>query len=161
MNIDAARKGDLPEVLALLGASKLPVVGIDQHVPSMIVARETTTIVGCAAVEVYGETGLLRSVAVAPQWRGTGLGQRLTRAALELARARSVRTVYLLTTTAEGFFPRFGFVPISRAELDPALQQSAELRGACPATAVAMRLDLSTSSRPSPQSSSPLPAPRR
>jgi amino-acid N-acetyltransferase len=70
--------------------------------------------------------------------RGTGLGQRLTRAALELARGRGVSNIYLLTTTAGQFFPRFGFVPIPRSELDPALQQSEESRGACPASALAM-----------------------
>jgi len=95
-------------------------------------------------VEVYGQAGLLRSVVVEAGRRGEGLGERLTKAALELARQRGVRTVYLLTTTASHFFPRFGFTAIPRAELDPALTQSEELRGACPASALAMRATLST-----------------
>ncbi|MGH7607647.1 MAG: arsenic resistance N-acetyltransferase ArsN2, partial [Gemmatimonadales bacterium] len=129
---------DLPDIVALLEATELPVAGIAAHIGDAVVAREGT-LLGCAAVEVYGKAGLLRSVAVAPNRRGTGLGQRLTAAALERARQRGVRDVYLLTTTAGDFFPRFGFAAITRAELDPALAASAELRGACPDSAVAMR----------------------
>ena len=133
---------DLPDILALLEASKLPRAGIDHHVETALVARDAGRLVGCAAVEVYGAAGLLRSVAVAPDRRGTGLGQELTVAALDLARERGVKDVYLLTTTADRFFPRFGFSVISRDQIDPALQRSEELRGACPASAVAMRATL-------------------
>lgn len=138
-----ARTGDLPEIVALLEASALPVAGIQAHVSTMVVARAPGgRIVGCGAVEVYGRAGLLRSVAVAVGRRGEGLGQRLTVAALDLARQRGVQELYLLTTTAGDFFPRFGFTPIARAEMDPALESSEELRGACPASALAMRATL-------------------
>ena len=50
--------------------------------------------------------------------------------------------LYLLTTTAEGFFPRLGWEPVARAELPAELAGSQELRGACPASAAAMRLRL-------------------
>jgi N-acetylglutamate synthase-like GNAT family acetyltransferase len=141
--VGPARTGDLPAIVALLEASALPVAGVQAHVPTMLVARAPRgEIVGCAAVEVYGRAGLLRSVAVAPERRGEGLGQRLTAAALDLARQRGVQDLYLLTTTAGDFFPRFGFAPITRAQMDPALESSEELRGACPASAVAMRAQL-------------------
>jgi amino-acid N-acetyltransferase len=133
---------DLPDILALLEASKLPVAGIGRHVATALIARDAGRLVGCAAVEVYGSAALLRSVAVAADRRGTGLGRELTGAALELARERGVKDVYLLTTTADGFFPRFGFAVIPRDEIDPALRRSEELRGACPSSAVAMRAGL-------------------
>ena len=160
MNIHAAAPMDLSEILALLKSTDLPVAGIEQHVAATLVVRDSGRLVGCAAVEIYGVAGLLRSVAVARDQRGAGLGRRLTEAALDLARRRGVRDIYLLTTTAENFFPRFGFVPIPRDQLDPALGQSEELRGACPASAVAMRANLSTSSPFSRQSSAAPPAPR-
>jgi len=142
MNIHAAKPTDLPDILALLKAAALPVAGIENHVETALVAKESERLLGCAAVEVYGQVGLLRSVAVDAGRRGEGLGEELTKAALELARKRGVRDIYLLTTTASHFFPRFGFTAIPRAELDPALQQSEELRGACPASALAMRAAL-------------------
>ena len=142
MNIHAAKPTDLPDILALLKAAALPVAGIENHVETALVAKESERLLGCAAVEVYGQVGLLRSVAVDAGRRGEGLGEELTKAALELARKSGVRDIYLLTTTASHFFPRFGFTAIPRAELDPALQQSEELRGACPASALAMRAAL-------------------
>ncbi|MGH7753907.1 MAG: GNAT family N-acetyltransferase, partial [Gemmatimonadales bacterium] len=89
---------DLPQVLELLERAHLPAAGIADHVATTLVARQQRRLVGCAAVEIYGPAGLLRSVAVDPTVQGHGLGQELTTAALALARARGVRTVYLLTT---------------------------------------------------------------
>ena len=142
MNIQAAKTTDLPDILTLLKTAALPVAGIENHIETTLVARDSERLLGCAAVEVYGQAGLLRSVAVEAGHRGEGWGERLTTAALELARKRGVRDIYLLTTTASHFFPRFGFTAIPRAKLDPALEQSEELRCACPASALAMHASL-------------------
>ena len=64
------------------------------------------------------------------------------RAALERARELGLRELYLLTTTAAAYFPRFGFERIGREALPSSLQASEELRGACPASAAAMRIIL-------------------
>jgi len=133
---------DLPVITELLEANKLPLAGLEAHVATTLVVQRNARIVGCAAVEMYGAAGLLRSVAVDEAQRGAGLGHQLTQAALDLARARGLKTVYLLTTTAAEFFPRFGFREIARDAVDPAVQRSVEFTKACPADAVAMRADL-------------------
>ena len=142
MTISPAATADLPAILALLQRAGLPHAGIADHVASALVARAHGRVVGCAALELYGVSALLRSVAVDASLRGTGLGQALTRAALDLARGRRVRAVYLLTETAGGFFPRFGFRTVSRTDVDPAVRESVEFTTACPASAQAMVLDL-------------------
>jgi amino-acid N-acetyltransferase len=140
--IDPALPADLDALRFRLAQASLPEAGFSDHLDSTLVARADGAVVGGVALELYGEEALLRSLAVAPAVRGGGLGQRLVEAALELARARGVRRVWLLTTTAERFFPRFGFRIVERSELPRALDASAELRGACPASAVAMGLEL-------------------
>ncbi|MEI7771315.1 MAG: arsenic resistance N-acetyltransferase ArsN2 [Chloroflexales bacterium] len=140
--ITPADPADLPAILDLLTQHGLPHAGLAQHMDAALVARDGAAIIGSAALERYGDAALLRSVAVAPARRGHGLGQRLTAAALDLAHRLGVRQLYLLTTTAEGYFPRFGFRPITRAEVAPAVQASAEFTGACPASAVVLALDL-------------------
>jgi len=144
ISIDIAQAGaaDLPEILGLLERSRLPPDGLAPHVASTIVARDRGRIVGSAALELYGRVGLLRSVAVDEGLRGRGLGKRLTAAALDLARARGLRTVYLLTETAGEFFPRFGFRAVTRGDVDPAARQSVEFTTLCPASALVMALDL-------------------
>src|SRR5262245_53687185 len=103
ITIGAARDSDLPAVLALLERSGLPPDGLSEHMVTTLVARSGDAVVGSAALEVYGAAALLRSVAVDSALRGQGLGQRLTRAALDLARQLGIATVYLLTETASDF----------------------------------------------------------
>ena len=136
--ITPAVPADLPAILELLAASKLPRAGIEDHVASTLVARADSDVVGSAALELYGSAALLRSVAVATRLRGRGLGAALTVAALDLARRSGVRTVYLLTETAGRFFPKFGFAAIARAEVDPVVLESPEFTTACPKSALVM-----------------------
>jgi nucleoside-diphosphate-sugar epimerase/N-acetylglutamate synthase-like GNAT family acetyltransferase len=140
--IRPAQPRDLRAIIALLEANDLPVAGLAEHLETTLVAQADAGLIGCAAVEVYGAVGLLRSVAVDGTRRGEGLGHQLTQAALDLALAHGVNTVYLLTTTAGAFFPRFGFGEITRDQVDAAVQRSVEFTAACPADAVAMRAQL-------------------
>lgn len=139
LRIEDAAPSDAAEVLALLERTHLPADGLVDHLSTTLVARETGRIVGSAGLEVYGDGALLRSVAVDPDLQGTGLGHRLTEAATARAIELGVPALYLLTTTAERFFPRFGFSRIDRAEVPAGVQQSVEFRSACPASAVVMR----------------------
>ncbi len=138
IEIESAKSEDLPAIFALLERSGLPIDGLSDHVATTLVARDGQRIVGSAALELYGMVALLRSVAVEQNIRGQGLGQQLTLAALQLAKEHEISEVYLLTETAGNFFPRFGFRPISRSEVAPAVQASVEWTIACPVTAQAM-----------------------
>ena len=138
MQIERARPSDLPAVEALLSAAGLPLGGAPDAFETGVVAREGGLIVGAAAVERYGSAGLLRSVVVAPDRRGAGLGHDLVQAAEDLARRQGVRELYLLTETAIGWFPRLGYTAIPRDEAEAAVGCSLEFTSACPDTAVAM-----------------------
>ena len=139
MRIERATERDLPDVLALLAEHNLPREGVAAHVGTMVVARHGGHVVGAAAIELYADGALLRSVAVAPGTRGQGLGHQLTDAALTIACEHHAAAVFLLTTTAEQFFPRFGFERISRADVPASVQASVEFQSACPASATVMR----------------------
>jgi amino-acid N-acetyltransferase len=101
-------------------------------------------VVGAEGIEVYDGSGLLRSAVVAEAYRGRGIGDRLTVDRLSWARRQGLHEVWLLTTTAADWWPRFGFSVAVRREAPDALQASPEFAGACPASAVAMRLALTT-----------------
>ena len=138
LTIEPAQPGDLPDLLALLEASGLPQAGFSDHLAMALAARDGDALVGCATLEMYGASALLRSVAVRLDWQGKGLGRRLTQAALNLAREQGVERVYLLTETAGDFFPRFGFQTVARAAVPPEVQQSVEFTSACPTSALVM-----------------------
>ena len=143
MAIERATDRDLPEVLALLNEHNLPKDDVAAHVSTMVVARENGHIVGAAAVEVYADGALLRSVAVARGAQGQGLGHQLTDAALAIAREQRIDTVFLLTTTADRFFPKLGFEQVSRADVPESVQASVEFQSACPRSATVMRKRIS------------------
>ena len=140
--IGAATPDDMPMVVALLEQTRLPVDGLREHIITTLVARRDGRIVGSAALERYVDGVLLRSVAVAPELRHHGVGNQLTSAALRLATTLRAPAVYLLTTTAAHYFPRFGFEPIDRDDVPAGVRQSVEFTSACPASAVVMCLRL-------------------
>ena len=140
--ITAVEPREWPALVELLTAAGLPTAGLAEHLATTLVAHADGELVGSVGLELYGEAALLRSVAVAPTWRGQGLGGRLVDAALNLAQARGVRTLYLLTETADDYFARRGFVPVARSEVAPAVTASVEFTGACPASERVMRLAL-------------------
>jgi amino-acid N-acetyltransferase len=127
----------------LLAAAGLPLEGL-ADARELLVAREAGAVIGCAAIEIYEDGGLLRSVAVAPAFRGTGLGRTLVEAALTRAQALNLPAVFLLTTTAERYFPRFGFEAIERDAVPDSVRRSVEFTSACPSTAVVMRKRLAS-----------------
>lgn len=139
MKIRKARKTDLPAVEQLLLNSNLPVDGVRDHFADFIVAEDTNGIEGAVGLEKYDSVALLRSAVVAPEYRGSGVGKRLVEQVLERAEEDGIGELYLLTTTAEKYFPRFGFRATTRATVPEELKASAEFRGACPDTAVVMK----------------------
>ena len=140
-----ATADDASVVRGLLAGAGLPLSGIDSAWATFV-ALDGEDVVGAAALERHGPRHepvfLLRSVVVSPTHRSTGVGRGLVTAALSSADdavEAGTATVGLLTETADGYFDRFGFRPVDRADLPPVLQSSTELTGACPATASAYR----------------------
>ncbi|HEU4643245.1 MAG TPA: arsenic resistance N-acetyltransferase ArsN2 [Gemmatimonadaceae bacterium] len=129
---------DLPAVERLLVASDLPLDGVRDAFPTFVVAEAEGEIVGVAGLESCRDDALLRSVAVVDAWRSRGIGRALVTRVISDAEARGCRALYLLTTTAERWFPSFGFRQISREEVPAAVRETEEFRSACPASACVM-----------------------
>ena len=138
MQIRSATSSDLSAVERLLVASDLPTDGVRDNFSRFVVADDDGSIAGAIGLEKYGSVALLRSAVVAPDQRGSGIGRRLVEQLLERAEEAGIDELYLLTTTAERYFPKFGFARTDRAAVPDAVKASAEFRGACPDTAVVM-----------------------
>ncbi len=143
LELRTARSADLTEVLALLGRAQLPTAGVAEALSHFVVAESEGRLVGVAGLEVYGASALLRSVVVEDGWRGSGVGRSLIDRALGQARQAGIEDVFLLTTTAEHYFPRFGFSCVGRDVVTEEVRGSMEFQGACPSSAVVMRKTLS------------------
>jgi amino-acid N-acetyltransferase len=147
--LDAAAGSDLAAIEALIRTSELPIAVVRDRFPeAYTVARRGDELVGVAALEVYGRTGLLRSVAVAGSERKRGTGVALVADRLAAAAAQGLESVYLLTTTAAPYFRRFGFVNADRGGAPAELQASPEFAAICPASATCMRVNVAAPSAP-------------
>jgi amino-acid N-acetyltransferase len=135
----------LAPVIALLRESGLPTADIDvAELRDFIVALDGGAVVGVVGLERHGEDGLLRSLAVAPGWRGHGLGHALVEAIEARAAKLGVRLLALLTQTAAAYFAARGYAPIPRAHAPAAVQSSAEFSTLCPASSTCMVKALTT-----------------
>ena len=137
-HIRPARRSDLDAVVELLAASKLPVEGVAESLDGFIVAETDGRLAGVAGLERCAENALLRSVAVAEEWRGRGVGNALVTRLLSDAERDGIDRIFLLTTTAERWFPAFGFARITRDDVPTAVRETSEFRDICPSSAVVM-----------------------
>ncbi|RBL67738.1 GNAT family N-acetyltransferase [Pseudomonas sp. MWU13-2625] len=138
MEIRPATVDDLGSIEVLLRQCSLPVVGVSDHLQNFVVAMEGSTMCGCGGLEHYGDTALLRSIAVAEHARDSGLGQRIVSRLVAACHSLQVRSLVLLTTTAEHYFVRQGFVRVAREDVPPLVLASSQFQGVCPGSAVSM-----------------------
>lgn len=142
ITIRQAHSSDFEPVVTLLQSEKLPVEDIDRNLPHFFVAEVNRTIAAAAGLEWYGPYALLRSVVTATSWRNAALATRLVQTIMDYASEKRVKQLYLITTTAEKYFEKKGFVKTDRMGVPAALLQSKEFSGICPVSATVMRLTL-------------------
>jgi N-acetylglutamate synthase-like GNAT family acetyltransferase/SAM-dependent methyltransferase len=141
----AATTDDLPGILALLTASRLPVDGVaaivEHDASAFTVAHDPAdraTLVATGGLEIAGHDALVRSVAVASPYRGRGVGDAIVARLVDDATRRGLDACWLLTTTAAPFFAARGFNEATRAAVPAPLAATVEFTSACPASATVM-----------------------
>lgn len=134
---------DRETIRALLDAERLPSSDLATSGVVLIAARAEERLVGCIGVEPHGDAGIIRSLAVAPEYRGRGIARSLVSRAEALALERGMRCLYLLTEGAVEFWRGIGYVAVPRTESPPAIRASAEFASLCSASAACMKRSLS------------------
>jgi amino-acid N-acetyltransferase len=124
---------------ALLVACDLPTSDLaSHHFDHFLGCGTTEALQGIVGLEIFGALALLRSLAVAKDARGSGCGKALVAAAETYAKQKGVRDLYLLTTTAERFFARLGYLGAERDTAPVPIQRTREFADLCPDSAVFM-----------------------
>jgi amino-acid N-acetyltransferase len=136
---------DEKQIKRLLAASGLEHQDIrPSHLQHFLIVTDESTLTLCGVVglEIKGNIGLLRSLAVAGAYRRQGLATQLVPKIEAYARSKNIDSLYLLTMTAEDFFSARGYHKTDRASAPPALQETTEFKSLCPQTAVCMKKHL-------------------
>ena len=124
MRMRRARPADAPAIYALIARYAAEGIllarteaNICEHIAQFLVCISNRSIVGCVALESYNANlSEIRSLAVSPEQRGSGLGGKLLQFALEEAQARNIARIFAVTH-APDFFVRRGFTLSSRRAL--------------------------------------------
>lgn len=138
LSLRLAADGDRETVVALLAANDLPYRDVRDGEAEFYIAFDDGEVVGVAGLERSDEVALLRSVVVRERLRGRGYGSAIVAAAVDRARERGTERLYLLTTTAAGFFADEGFRRIQRADVPEAVRSTTEFAELCPDSATVM-----------------------
>jgi len=137
-----ASESETNSIVELLASSHLPVSDLNAGERTFLSATSGGKLIGCVAVETYEDSGLLRSLAVTEEFRGKGTGKKLVEEAESWAKSNNLKSLYLLTTTASGFFPQLGWKIAERSAAPDSIQRSSEFASVCPSTAVFMSKNL-------------------
>lgn len=130
---------DLPRIKDLLLRSALPVSDLDESTIDFLIAETgNNSLAGCIGVERYGDNGLLRSFAVDELLRSQHIGRRLLDELLSYCRIKNIQQLHLLTTTAEKYFERAGFIAAARSEAPRSIRSTAEFSSLCPSSSAYM-----------------------
>jgi len=97
---------------------------------------------GGYALEIYPSDALLRSVVVDKRHRKSGLGVQIIAHALDVSGHNNLKTLYLLTTTADKFFAKLGFRVLKRSKVPGKIASTKEFKTFCPDSAICMTLDI-------------------
>lgn len=93
---------------------------------------------GIVGLELFHTVALLRSLAVVQSRRRNGLGSKLVAHAENYARRRGIKSLYLLTNTAEAFFMQRGYQRTQRDDVPRAIQETKEFSKICPVSSAFM-----------------------
>lgn len=130
------------QIIELLQQSKLPFSDIEESNSIFIGTYKENELIGCIGLELRGTIGLLRSLAVSDNQRGKGLALRLTDRMIEIAKSRSLESIYLLTTDAEKFFEKVGFNKTIKASAPDQIKETKQYSVICSESAVVMKIEI-------------------
>ena len=122
----------------LLKGCGLPYEDIAKHLNHFILAKDGNHLIGTIGLEIFGKDGLLRSLAVGNFYRSRGIAKALYDRILGYAHLQGITTLYLLTTSAIGFFSKLGFTKGERDNVPESIRMTKEFQGLCPSTAICM-----------------------
>lgn len=142
MNIRPARSEDFNSITQLLKKENLPVADLLPELPHFFLVEERGKVLGAIGLEIYGEKALLRSLIVHAGYRNKSLASQLLETMLLYAEEGGIKTLFLITTTAETYFSKKGFEKIDRDTIPAPIAGSTEFSTFCPSTAFVMRKEL-------------------
>jgi amino-acid N-acetyltransferase len=136
--IQKAKNKQIDEIKILLAKHMLPIDDIKNGHIDFLAVTQKQKVIGVIGVELYQNTGLLRSLVVDPEYRNQRLGKKLVEALFQNCISNKVDELYLLTSTAVLFFEKLGFRSVERENVPNSIMQTEQFKTLCPSLSIVM-----------------------
>lgn len=110
VTLRASTLGEIPRLAELILGGGLPPLFIAEYIDGFVSAERSGVVIGCGGLEMYETCAVIRSVVVAPEAQGLGLGAAVADWLEAEARRRGATDIYLFTAEALGFWTRRRYV---------------------------------------------------
>lgn len=127
------------EIRQLLQSYDLDISDLDENVVELFAYMHHKTLVGVIGIERYQTIGLLRSLAVDREFQQQGIGEQLVSFLIQHCKANNILELFLLTTTADQYFKKHGFVAVNRQAVPREIKLTSQFADLCPVSAVVMK----------------------
>ena len=144
MNVKDLKTAQFDRLTELLCREKLPVSDLySAKWFALLGIEDQDELIAAGGLEKCGSELLLRSVVVAPQFRGNGLAQRVANQLHMKARSADYRNIYLMTMDAELWFAKYFIYQImERTEVPEDIAASSQFSRTCPGSASLMMVSI-------------------
>lgn len=132
----------IPTIEKILQKENLPYQDVNAENIKFFMAFGDNEFVGIVGLENYSDVALLRSMVVFDNFKKKGFGRKIVNYVLEEAKAKGIKEIFILTTTAKDFFERLGFEVIERERVSNDIKSTTEFTSLCPASATCMHIKL-------------------
>lgn len=129
---------DIEQIENLLNKYNLPVNDIMEYIDNFVVAEQENNIIGIGGYENLGKIVLIRSIAVAQEYRGESIGVNIYHLLEKKIKDIGIKEAYLLTETAADYFKKIGFTIKERTMMPEAVTTTRQFKELCPSTAIIM-----------------------
>ena len=137
-----SKPSDLKQIKSFLKKMNLPLEGLEDQFHNYFIIKDNLNVIGSIGLEIYEKYGLLRSLAVHPDFRYNNISKKLVNSVLKLGRKNNLQDIYLLTESARDYFIKHKFIEIKRNLAPKEKKNSIEFSRACPDSATLMKLIL-------------------
>lgn len=138
MVIREALAADLKWIEVILTSFNLPAEDCEAHLPNFFIVEEDNRVIAVGGLEIFGKSGLVRSIAVISEYQGKRIGEMVYQRIEERAKALGMTQLFLLTDTAVQYFERFSFTKIRRSDTPVEIVATRQFRELCPDSATVM-----------------------
>lgn len=145
LTLKSAINEELDKALSLLENNHLPTSDIGKNV-ELYTVYDHQNLIGTIGLEAFNTClpdrqaeGLLRSFSLDSAVQNKGFGSKILTIFEEKISENGIKNLYLLTTTAQGFFEKNNYQTILRDDVSEVIRQTTEFKGTCPSSAIVMK----------------------